>query len=737
MGSRIPEDVGPRDPLGRVLFESDVAVTAGIGTTVRHCIESLVGEEFPNQSALVQDLALVTSELVANATGAASQRIRVRVVAEGDTVTVAVSDDGPGLPQLRHPGADDPTGRGLLLVDAISDAWGIEPMHPQGKTVWARCVLASSHPVVSTDAAASCAEPPAPDQDLGDAPRARKSSAGRSGSWALNWLRTVAAGTEMGDAVLARDWTATPIGPPASWSVGLRNAVGVCLSSRFPMMVLWGPDLIGIYNDGLRPILGTVKHPGGLGAPAKAVWSEIWDEIGPLFSSVMSTGEATWAENQLLVLERNGFPEECYFTYSYSPLFDDDGTVGGVLVTANETTQSVVAQRRLATLARLSRAMLDATDPTEVCVAATNALAIDADDLAATDVYLRAGEPITLVASNRRVAVSPASVEELLRVTRTRHPMAVGATPDATRAVSQIALPLGQPDEGIDGVLVAALNAQRPLDRPFDEYLGLIASTISRALDSTYRQSTALGGYRHISDTLQASMLTPAVDLPTVAARYLPAVAGLAVGGDWYDVIDLDPQRRALVVGDCVGHGLDAATTMAQLRVAARTLLLEGRDPAAALCALDTFSASVEGAFCTSMMCAIFDTETRVLTYSRAGHPPPLLIHRHQAQWLDDATGLPLGVDPDRARHNAISVTDEGDTLIMYTDGLIERRDESLTVGFDRLAAAALSLHAFPVQRIADDLLRGLQPENTRDDVVLVVKRLTRVGRRPAPTNPS
>jgi hypothetical protein len=102
-------------------------------------------------------------------------------------------------------------------------------------------------------------------------------------------------------------------------------------------------------------MLGSVKHPGGLGAPAKVVWSEIWDVIGPLFSSVVGTGRATWAENQLLVLERNGFPEECYFTYSYSPLFDDDGTVGGVLVTASETTPSVVAQRRLASLARLSR----------------------------------------------------------------------------------------------------------------------------------------------------------------------------------------------------------------------------------------------------------------------------------------------------------------------------------------------------------------------------------------------
>jgi hypothetical protein len=547
------------------------------------------------------------------------------------------------------------------------------------------------------------------------------------------WLRTVAAGTEVGDAVLALEWGATPIGPPSDWSVGLRNAVGVCLSSRFPMMVLWGPELIGIYNDGFRPILGTVKYPGALGAPAKAVWSEIWEVIAPLFASVLDTGTATWAEDQLFVLERNGFPEECYFTYSYSPLFDDEERVSGILVTANETTQSVVAQRRLSTLARLSQALLGAVEPTEVCTAAMAALGVDRDDVVASDVYLRAGDRLTLVATNRRVAVSPLSPDDLQRVTDTHLPMSIGAVTSPNTSAAQIALPFGQPDHGLDGVFVAALNPQRPMDPRFDDFVGLITSTLDRAVDSAYRQSLAMGNYRYISETLQASMLTPAVDLPTVAARYLPAVAGLAVGGDWYDVIDVDPGRRALVVGDCVGHGLAAATTMAQLRVATRALLLEGRDPAATLSALDGFAQSVDGAFCTSMMCAVFDTQTSTITYSRAGHPPPLLIHGNGTLWLDEATGLPLSVDPDRARQNATRATHEGDILIMYTDGLIERRAEPLAEGFERLAAAAIDLHDAPVQQIADGLLTRLEPENTRDDVVLVVKRLTLIGRQPAP----
>jgi len=550
------------------------------------------------------------------------------------------------------------------------------------------------------------------------------------------WLATVASGTEMGAAVLAMDWSATPLGAPSEWSVGLRGALGLCLSSRFPMMVLWGPELIGIYNDGLRTMLGTVKHPGGLGAPARTVWSEIWDTIGPLLAGVVTTGTSTWVENQPLVLERYGFPEECFFTYSYSPVFDDDASVGGVFVTATETTATVVAQRRLVCLAELSRTLLDAADPTEVCVAAANALAENPDDVIAADVYLRAGERLTLVSSNRRVTVSPASLDDLRQVTSTRLPKPIGDVPDGARPIAQIAIPLGQPGDGIEGVLVAALNPQRPLDPPFDEFLSLIASTITGALDNAYRQSNALGQYRHISDTLQASMLKPAVDLPTVAARYLPAVAGLAVGGDWYDVIDLDPGRRALVVGDCVGHGLTAATAMAHLRVAARTLLLESRDPAAAITALDTVAMSVEGAFCATILCAIFDTENRTLSYCRAGHPPALVISGGEPVWLDGATGLPLSVDPSAPRDNATYATHEGDMLIMYTDGLIERRNESLEAGFERLAAAGVALHHEPVQVAADGLLARLQPENTRDDVVVVVKRLTGTGRLPATAMP-
>ena len=144
-----------------------------------------------------------------------------------------------------------------------------------------------------------------------------------------------------------------PLGPPDLWPESLRTAVDICLASRFPMLVWWGPDLVMLYNDAYHPMLGT-KHPRAFGAPGREVWPEIWDVIGPMLDQVMGGGGATWSTDQLLVLDRNGYPEECYFTYSYSPIPDESGGVGGVFCAVTETTERVVGERRLATVAELA-----------------------------------------------------------------------------------------------------------------------------------------------------------------------------------------------------------------------------------------------------------------------------------------------------------------------------------------------------------------------------------------------
>lgn len=152
-------------------------------------------------------------------------------------------------------------------------------------------------------------------------------------------------------ALLAFPWATTPIGPVDSWPDNLHLLVQVMLSSEFPMMIAWGPEYTQLYNAAFRPILGTDKHPGALGRSARETWAEIWDDVGPLFAGVFA-GEAVSKADHRLVINRNGYDEETYFTYSYSPIHDDSGLVAGLLVVATETTAQVVDRRRLRCMGR-------------------------------------------------------------------------------------------------------------------------------------------------------------------------------------------------------------------------------------------------------------------------------------------------------------------------------------------------------------------------------------------------
>jgi signal transduction histidine kinase len=140
------------------------------------------------------------------------------------------------------------------------------------------------------------------------------------------------------------DWSATPLGPPQSWPQSLRIAVSICLNSRFPMFVWWGPSLVNIYNDGYIPMLGK-RHPRAFGRPAQESWSDIWEVLRPQIDAVMRQGRATWNERVLLKMERNGYPEDTWFTWSYSPIHDDQGGIGGLFCAVTEETAAVLAER--------------------------------------------------------------------------------------------------------------------------------------------------------------------------------------------------------------------------------------------------------------------------------------------------------------------------------------------------------------------------------------------------------
>jgi PAS domain S-box-containing protein len=153
-------------------------------------------------------------------------------------------------------------------------------------------------------------------------------------------------GGEMGALMRAHDWSTSPLSDPETWPQSLRAVVALMINSRYPMFLAWGPDLAFLYNDAYRPIFGA-KHPAALGLPFAEVWSEIWDDISPLVDRALA-GEATFSENLHLVMHRNGYPEDTWYSFSYSPVRDESGAVAGMFCACTETTGQVLAERRQA-----------------------------------------------------------------------------------------------------------------------------------------------------------------------------------------------------------------------------------------------------------------------------------------------------------------------------------------------------------------------------------------------------
>ncbi|MBD1910213.1 response regulator [Leptolyngbya sp. FACHB-16] len=149
----------------------------------------------------------------------------------------------------------------------------------------------------------------------------------------------------MGARIKAFDWASTSIGPIETWSQSLQVTLQVLLLSKFPMQILWGPDYIHFYNDAYISIAGS-KHPKALGQAGSECWKEVWDVVGPMLNQVVATGKATWSEDLPLQLERFGQPEIGYFTFSYTPIWEESGRVGGIFIAVNETTQKIISERR-------------------------------------------------------------------------------------------------------------------------------------------------------------------------------------------------------------------------------------------------------------------------------------------------------------------------------------------------------------------------------------------------------
>ena len=332
----------------------------------------------------------------------------------------------------------------------------------------------------------------------------------------------LAGGGEMGALMRDFDWAATPLGDVDSWPQSLRTAVRVLLTSRFAMWMGWGPDLTFLYNDAYgRMTLGR-KHPWALGRPAREVWAEIWRDIGPRIERVIETGDATWDESLLLFLERSGYPEETYHTFSYSPLADDSGAIAGMLCVVTEETERVIGERRLASLRELASDLASTTRENDVLTAVGRRLDANQRDLPFTLTYLfEEGGRQARLASSSGIAIDHPAAPRTIATDSADAPwplaqMAGGASSiviDAAAArltrlptgawdrppSSAVVVPIAQPGhEHPAGFFVSGLNPYRVFDASYAGFISLVAGQIgasvanARVYEEERRRAAAL-----------------------------------------------------------------------------------------------------------------------------------------------------------------------------------------------------------------------------------------------------
>ncbi|MFD7656818.1 SpoIIE family protein phosphatase [Actinosynnema sp. NPDC059797] len=278
-----------------------------------------------------------------------------------------------------------------------------------------------------------------------------------------------------------------------------------------------------------------------------------------------------------------------------------------------------------------------------------------------------------------------------------------------------------------DGLMVLWLDLDER--RPFTDQDELLLSLLAGHLAQGLTRAHQIDQQRETALALQRAVLGPSRLPDGFAVRYEPAARPLEIGGDWYDTVTLPDGRIGIVVGDCVGRGLKAAAVMGQLRSACRALLLQQTGPARALMALDHFAAGLPGALCTTVFCGVLDPETGHLTYSSAGHPPAILaLPDGSTRLLDQAGSTPLAVRPGVQRPEAECTVAPRATLLMYTDGLVERRRRPLTAGIDQAGEAVQAGRDAALDDLATQVMDRLAPAGGYDDDVALL-----LYRHPAP----
>ena len=297
------------------------------------------------------------------------------------------------------------------------------------------------------------------------------------------------------------DWAKTPVGPIETWPNILLTTVNLLLATRHPMFLWWGPDLIQFYNDGYRPSIRDDKHPSALGQCGVDCWPEIWPIIGPQIEAVMSQGKSTWNTNQLVPINRNGKLEEVFWTYSYSPVRDQDGSVKGTLVVCSETTEQVLSERRLRALLKITPRStgqkLESETRPLLAIARNIAeqLGDESADVPFAALYLLAEGKILQAASTPSVENFPGPEQwPLAEVMNSRTSLLLEDLPERfgklifppwPEPVTQAYLiPLLLSGSTVQAVLLFGVSPRLPFDHSYQTFFQLVASHVASLLES-------------------------------------------------------------------------------------------------------------------------------------------------------------------------------------------------------------------------------------------------------------
>ncbi|WP_199314430.1 PAS domain-containing protein [Planktothrix sp. FACHB-1365] len=318
---------------------------------------------------------------------------------------------------------------------------------------------------------------------------------------------------EIHELICSLDWSKTLLGPPSQWPQSLRTAVSIILNSRYPMFIWWGEEYINLYNEAYRPILGTRKHPQFFGQSAKECWAEVWDVVGLLAESVLHTGQPTWSENLMLIMHRYGYTEETYFTFSYSPITDESGGVGGIFCTVTETTEQIIGERRLQTLREIATATTDAKTVETACQRAIQAIASNNMDIPFALLYrIQEGKQAVLAGTagiepHDFIALSPINLTEnsdpwqlnlvnqtgetlLLKDLNTRFQTLPQATWDEPSQAAMV-IPLTQKSQShLAEFLILGISPRRAFDDSYRGFFDLIANHVATAIANAQAYET-------------------------------------------------------------------------------------------------------------------------------------------------------------------------------------------------------------------------------------------------------